>query len=162
MTKRDAETNEVYETIAGQGNLLMYGGASAVWESLIGHGSTLGNDALTYFNDTNAAIGVGTSSSRELPTQTNLAAGNPNERVRAGMDMGYPQHKPGNSEEASSVTFSSTFGRNDANFDWREWGIFNSTRDGAGIMLNRKVPEEGLGSKTSKGTWTLTVTLTLK
>src|SRR5271156_6382617 len=49
------------EVISYRGNLLMYGGVSCIWESLIGNATTTTAQNLTYFNNANAAIGVGDS-----------------------------------------------------------------------------------------------------
>ena len=136
------------EVIHGEGNLLMHGGASAIWECLIGNGSSLAGNELSFFDSNHAAIGVGTSRVPEAPEQNNLQSANPNARARASMDDGYPQHKDGNNADSTSVIFSATFPRNQANFEWNEWGIFNSSTDGQGRMLNRKVPSKSLGTKT--------------
>lgn len=144
------------EVVEREGNLLMYGGASCLWQCLIGNGTTTAGQSLTYFNNANAAIGVGDSSAAAAATQTNLQA--TTNKLRKGMDATYPQHTDGTASGSASITFKSTFGTADANFAWNEWGLFNSATDGTGRMLNRKV--ESLGTKTS-GSWVLTITLTL-
>src|SRR5581483_9840616 len=53
------EAPSPYEVLEQEGNLLMYGGASCLWECLIGNGTTTAGQNLTYFNNANAAIGVG-------------------------------------------------------------------------------------------------------
>jgi hypothetical protein len=141
-----------YEIIDGEGNLLMYGGASCLWESLIGNG---GAGSLTYFNNANANIGVGDSTTAEAATQTDLQAAT--NKQRKGVDATYPQHIDGTVVGAATVTFKATFGTSDANFHWQEWALFNANV--AGRMLNRKVTD--LGTKTSASSWAFTVTLTL-
>lgn len=151
---------EPFEILEREGNLLMYGGASVLWEALIGNGTTTAGQALTFFNNTQAAIGVGNSTTAAVATQTNLqGTASPADRIRKGMDATYPQHSDGVVLAAADIIFRATFGTTEANFTWNEWGIFNSATDGTGRMLNRKV--ENLGTKTSAATWTLTITLTL-
>lgn len=146
--------------IERHGNLLMYGGASCQWETLIGNGTATAGQALTYFSNAQAAIGVGDSSTAAAATQTNLqGAASPANRVRVAMDATYPVHTDGTAVGNASISFRSTFGTGVANFAWAEWGVFNSATDATGRMLNRKA--ESLGTKTSAATWTFTVTLSL-
>jgi hypothetical protein len=143
-----------------EGNMLMYGGASCQWQTLIGNGTTTAGQALTYFNNTNAAIGVGDSTTAAAATQTNLqGAASPTNRIRKGMNATYPQHTDATTSGAASIVFQSTFSTSEANFTWNEWGLFNSATDGTGRMLNRRVVN--LGTKTSAAAWDFTITLTL-
>lgn len=144
-----------YDVIEREGNLLMHGGASAIWQALIGNGTTTAGQPLTYFNAANAHLGVGDSTSAAAATQTDLQAST--NRLRKAMDAGYPQHTDGTGAGNATITFRATFQTGEANFAWNEWGIFNAASGGR--MLNRKV--EALGSKTSAASWVLTVTLTL-
>ncbi len=152
---------EAFEQVEVSGNLLTIGGASVQWQTLLGNGTGTAGQALTWYNNANAAIGVGDSSTAAADTQTNLqGAAAPTNRVRAAMDATYPLHTDTTGTVGSkTATFRSTFGTSLANFAWAEWGIFNSATDGTGRMLNRKV--ESLGTKTSAATWVLTITLTL-
>jgi hypothetical protein len=138
-----------YETIEREGNLLVIGGASALWERLIG-------TSITAFDNTNANLGVGTDSgTAAADTQTDLIGAT---KTRKAMDATYPQHSDSTSVVgAKTITYRSTFGTADANHAWNEWGVFNAAA--AGRMLNRKV--EALGTKTSAATWVLTVSLSL-
>ena len=54
-----------YETISDTGNLLVYGGASALWQRLIGTG-------VTAFDNSNAHLGVGDSSTAAAATAARL------------------------------------------------------------------------------------------
>lgn len=146
-----------YEVIAREGNLLVYGGISCLWQCLIGNGTTTADQTLTYFNNARAAIGVGDSTTAAAATQTNLQAAS--NKLRKAMEATYPSHTDGTTSGAATITFRSAFGSSDANFAWQEWGVFNSTTDGVGRMLNRKV--ESLGTKASGSTWTFTVTISL-
>lgn len=150
-----------YEVVEIDGNLLMYGGASCLWQALIGNGTATAGQALTYFNNAQAAIGVGDSTTAVSDTQTNLqGAASPTNRIRKAMDATYPLHTDGATTAAKSIVYRSTFATTDANFAWNEWGVFNSVTDATGRMLQR-VASAGLGTKTSAATWVLTVTLTL-
>lgn len=151
----DDQTVDPYEVIEGEGNLLMYGGASCLWECLIGNGAGAGGSALSVFSNANAYIGVGDSTTAEAATQTDLqAAAN---KLRKAVDATYPTHTDGVIAGAATVTFKSTFGTTDANFHWEEWGIFNGAAGGR--MLNRKVTD--LGTKTAASSWAFTITITL-
>lgn len=145
---------EPYEVLEGEGNLLMYGGISTIWQCLIGAGTATGDQVNTYFDNTNAHIGVGDSSTAEAATHTDLQAAS--NKFRMPMDSTYPQHTPATTSGAATITFRATASSGQANFSWQEWGVFNS--DTAGRMLNRRVVN--LGTKAS-GSWTLTVTITL-
>ena len=148
---------EPYEVIDREGNLLLYGGASCLWQCLIGNGTTTAGQALTYFNNAQAAIGVGDSSTGAAATQTNLQAAS--NKLRKAMDSTYPQHTDATTSGAASIIFRSTFGSSEANWAWQEWVVANSTTDGTGRCLNRKV--ESNGTKASGASWQFTVTLSL-
>ena len=151
----DDPNGELLEVIEGEGNLLMYGGASCIWEALIGNGTATAGNPLTYFNNANANIGVGDSTTAEAATQTDLQAAT--NKQRKPVDATYPQHTDGTVSGDATITFKATFGTSDANFHWEEWGIFNAASGGR--MLNRKVTD--LGTKTSAASWAFTVTLSL-
>jgi hypothetical protein len=104
---------------------------------------------VTAFNNANAYIGVGDSTTAFAAGQTDLQAAT--NKARKAMDATYP------SGGANVITFRSTFVQADANFAWNEWGVFND--NSGGTMLNRKV--ESLGTKTNTQTWQFTVTLTV-
>lgn len=142
-----------YDVIEREGNLLMYGGASNLWQCLIGNGTGTAGQTLTFFNNGNAYIGVGDSTTAAAATQTDLQAAT--NKDRQPMEATYPQHTDGTTSGSADIVFRSVWGTSEGNFAWQEWGIFNGSTGGR--MLNRKV--ESLGTKTT-GTWTLTVTLT--
>lgn len=106
-------------------------------------------EAVTEFNNANAHLGVGDSTTVFAVTQTDLQA--PTNKFRKAMDATYPQRA------TNVLTFKSTFATGDANFAWQEWGVFNAVS--AGVMFVRKV--ETLGTKTSAQTWQLTATVTI-
>jgi hypothetical protein len=109
--------------------------------------NTIG-ESVTVFNNANARIGVGDGTAAFSASQTDLQGTN---KFRKGMDAGYP------TRSGNVLTFQSTFGASEANFEWQEWGVFNAAS--AGTMLNRFV--QNLGTKTSSQTFRLTVQITL-
>lgn len=129
------------ESIEREGNILVNAGISLLEDLLIGAGGTA-------YNNANAYLGVGDSSTSASASQTDLQAAS--NKTRVGMDATYP------SRSSQTLTFRSTFGAGSANYAWNEWAIFNASS--GGTMLNRKA--ESLGTK-SGGSWVLTVTLTL-
>jgi hypothetical protein len=139
------------------GNLLMYGGASCQWQTLIGNGTATAGQVLTYFSNAQAAIGVGDSATAAVATDNNLIAAT--NKLRVAMDATFPAHTDATTSGAASAAFKSTFSTAQANWAWQEWGTFNSPTAATGRMLQRKV--ESLGTKTSASSWALTVTLTL-
>lgn len=145
-----------HEILTIEGNLLVIGGASVQWQTLIGNGTGTSGQALTYFNNGNSYIGVGDSSTAAADTQTDLQAST--NKLRKAMDATYPLHTDTTGTAGSkSIVYRSTFATTDANWAWQEWGLFNGSSGGR--MLNRKA--ESLGTKTSAATWVLTITLSL-
>ena len=106
-------------------------------------------EAVTAFNNANAYIGVGDSSTAFAGSQTDLQAAT--NKLRKAMDASYP------TRATNVLTFRATFATTDANYAWQEWGIFNASS--AGTMLSRKV--ESLGTKTSAQSWQMTVDITV-
>lgn len=145
------------EVLEIEGNLLMYGGVSVLWQALIGNGTATADQTLTFFSNARAAIGVGDSTTAAAATQTDLQAAT--NKLRKAQDATYPQHTDATTSGAASIIFRSTFATSEANWAWQEWGVFNSATAATGRMLNRKV--ESLGTKTSAASWTLTVTLSI-
>jgi hypothetical protein len=139
------------------GNLLMYGGASCQWQTLIGNGTATAAQSLTFFSNAQAAIGVGDSTTTAAATHTDLQAAT--NKLRVAMDATFPSHTDGVVVGAASIIFKSTFSTAQANWAWQEWAVFNSATAATGRMLQRKV--ESLGTKTSASTWALTITLSL-
>lgn len=141
---REAEFHEKfkpYEVVEGEGNLLLNEGIDLIWDLVTGAGGTA-------FNNANARLGVGDSSTAAAATQTDLQAGA--NKLYKAMEAGFP------TSTAQAVTFKASYGVAEALFTWNEWSVDNGAA--AAINLNRKV--EALGTKLG-GTWTLTVTITL-
>jgi len=103
------------------------------------------------FNNANAHLGVGDSSTAFAKAQTDLQAAS--NKFRRPMEASFPDVP----SAVNIITFRSLFGTGEANFAWEEWGIFNALA--AGTMLSRKV--ESLGTKTAAQSFQLTVTVTV-
>ena len=129
-----------YEILKGEGNCLLNSGIDEMWDLITG---ASGN----YYNNANAQIGVGDSSTAADPSQTDLEAAT--NKTYKGMEAGYP------TSTSQKLTLKSSFGSSEANYAWEEWVAKQGT---SAICLNRKV--DSLGTKAS-GTWTLEVTITL-
>jgi hypothetical protein len=125
-------------------NLLLNEGINALWTLVCGTGETK-------FDNTNAYIGVGDSSTAASASQTGLQAAS-NKSYKA-MDATYPTY--GSSQKA---TWRSTFGASDANFDWNEITVANGNSDSA-KNLNRKV--QAMGTKTVSVSRVVTLEITL-
>lgn len=139
LRKYVGEAEESREIV---GNLLLNEGIQELWDLAIAAGGT------TAYNNANAEIGVGDSSTAATATQTDLQAAS--NKLFKAMVATYPQRTN------QTVDFRSDFTSGEANYVWAEWGIRNgNTRN---KNLNRKV--ESLGTKAT-GTWTLTASLTL-
>lgn len=102
-----------------------------------------------FFDNTNAHMGVGDSSTAFAISQTDLQAST--NKNRQGMNSGYP------SLATNVITFQATWGTGDGNFAWEEWGIFNAAS--GGTMLLREV--ESFGTKSSGDTWQLEIDITV-
>lgn len=137
-------TSTPYEVIDGEGNLLLNGGITELWNLVAGTGSP------TKFDATNSRIGVGDSTTAAAASQTDLQAGS--NKTYKPMNASYP------SVSAQTVSFQADFGTADANYAWQEWVIDNKAVAGT-ACLNRKVAS--LGTKTSSNTWRFGVSITL-
>jgi hypothetical protein len=153
-SEEDFKAGRCAEVIKDKDNLAVQGGWSNLWQCLIGNGTGTGGQNLTFFNNANAHIGVGDSSTAAVASQTDLQAST--NKVRVAMDATYPQHTDGVNAGALSIVFRMTAGSGVANFAWNEWGVFNASSSGR--MLNRKVFTGG--TKASGAVWVFTVTLT--
>jgi hypothetical protein len=150
---------EPYETIKREGNLLLHGGASAMWEFMLGNGTLAAGSSLAFFNGTNSYIAVGTSTAPATASQTNLQAGTAaSARAYGTMETGYPQHTDGNGSANSQISFKSTFESAVAIFPWNEWAVLNGTANTSRV-LNRKV--DYIGTKQAGETWEITINIML-
>jgi len=107
------------------------------------------DDSFTPFDNTNAYLGVGDSTTAFNASQTDLVAGS--NKLRKAMEATYPQRS------TNVLTFRSSFGPSDANYAWEEIGVFNASL--SGTMLCRVVQNHG--TKANTDTWVLTHVVTL-
>lgn len=128
-----------------KGNLLLNEGINELW-TIVGSASSG-----TKFDNSNAYLGVGDSATAEDASQTGLQAAT--NKLYKAMDTSYPTY--GTSQK---ITFRSTYGSSDANYDWREFTAANGNSDSA-KNLNRKVSSQG--TKAVGQTWELTLAITL-
>lgn len=126
------------------GNLLLNEGINEAWNLICAAGGT------TAYNNANAQLGVGDSTTAAAATQTDLQAAT--NKLYKGMEAGFPT-----SGSTQKATWKSSFGSSEANFAWQEFSLRNGAT--ADKNLNRKVQAEG--TKTSGQTWTLTLDITL-
>jgi hypothetical protein len=164
LVPRDALTKRLaipYEDTDWLENLLTIGGASIQWQTLIGNGTATAAQPLTFYNNGNARLAVGDSSTAAADTQTNVQA--VTNKLANAMDATYPLHTDSTGTAGSkSVAFRSTFATTDANFAWNEWALLNGALGGGNTrMLNRAAGAGLLGTKVSSATWVLTATLSL-
>lgn len=117
-------------------------GGAAFLDRLIGTGATA-------FDNTNAYLGVGDSSTSTTSGMTDLQAAT--NKVRVAMDATFP------SRSGQVMTWKSTFGSGVGNFAWQEFALFNASS--GGTMLSRGT--QSLGTKASGTTWVLTYTITI-
>jgi hypothetical protein len=123
------------------GNILVNSGINEMWLLVCG-------GTATAYDNANAYLAVGTSTTAEAATQTTLVA----ESARVGMDVTYPTS--GTSQKA---TWRATFDGATANVSWQEFAVLNVST--GGDMMNRKVSDQG--TKTSGQVWQLTLEITL-
>lgn len=153
FTRSWHEDQRPYETIRVEGNLLVTAGINALM-GLLGTVSP----AVTPFDASNARLGNGNANTAENIAQTQLLGGS---TLLKAMNSPWPVVGSVASPLAT-ITFQATFASGDANWTWLEIGTFNGAAMGGGtVMLNRKVPVGGLGTKASGASWTLTETITI-
>lgn len=101
----------------------------------------MSNDPVTYY------LGVGNASDVFASDQVDLVG----DSIRKPMDTGYPTASDG------VLTLRATFDSSEANFEWKEWGVFDA--ESGGNMLCRKV--SSLGTKEDDQIWILIVQITI-
>jgi len=136
------KNDKPYEVRQDEGNVGLNEGIQELWDLACGLGTP------TPYDSTNAETGVGDSTVAEDPTQTDLQGVN---KTYKGMDTGYPVRS------AQTISFRSTYGGAEANYDWNEFIV----RNGATALkdLIRKVSAQG--TKVSGQTWELTIDITM-
>lgn len=123
---------------------------------LVNEGITLvlqligGTAAPTQWDNTNANIGVGNSSTAEAAGDTDLIGAS---TLFRGMEAGYP------SIAGQTITWRAVFEDGVAEFAWEEFTVVNGADDTAGTMLNRVTSSQG--TKAAGQTWTIDLDVTL-
>ena len=135
------ERGDWYEKVSFEGNMLLNEGIALLQALLTG-------GAGTAYDNTNARLGVGNSSTAEAATQTGLQGAS---KAFQGMEAGYP------SISGQVTTWRAVFDGATANFAWEEFTVVNAADD-TGDCLNRKVSSQG--TKASGQTWTLDLQIT--
>lgn len=137
----DYAAGHCYNISEIDGNLLLNGGIANVLDLACGLATP------TAYDNSNARLGVGESTTAASATQTGLQGSS---TTFKSMESSYPQRS------SQTVTFRSVFGSTDANNAWQEFVVDNGT---AAQALNRKVSDQG--TKASGQTWTLDLAITL-
>ncbi len=120
----------------------------------------LGDASYTLFDNSNAALGVGDDNTAFAVGQTALQGeSNDTNALRKGMNATYPSRNPDADGSNNKTRYQVTFGTTEANWNWVEWGVFNSSTANTDEMLCRVV--EDLGTKTSASQWVFEVDLTV-
>lgn len=133
---------EPYETTIIRGNLLLNEGITELGKLMAVGG------AATAWDNTNANLGVGNSTTAAAATDTGLIGAS---KLYKGMEATFP------SQVAQTITWRAQFTSGEANFAWAEFSLSNTTLD-TGDNLNRLVSAQG--TKTSGQTWTLDLDIT--
>jgi hypothetical protein len=158
--RRDVRPRIVSEFEETFENLFLTAGINTLWTIAEGGASSANTGsaaagANAVFNNTQAMIGVGDSTTAAATAQTDLQAAT--NKTYVGMDATYPIIS------TNSTTFRATFGSSLANFSWQEFVInnrngSNSTTSG-GTTLDRVVSVQG--TKVSGQTWVPSMTLSI-
>lgn len=131
-----------FDVVEIDGNVLLNEGIAEMWNLICNIGSP------TFFDNTNAQLGVGSTATAEAATDTDLLDVS---AVWKGMETSYP------SLSGQTITFRSVFGTAEANFAWNEFSVRNGAT--ADKNMNRKTSSQG--TKASGQTWTLDLEITL-
>lgn len=135
--------DESYDDSVIDGNLMLNEGLAEMLDLLAGLGSP------SAFNNANAYLGVGDSTTAESAAHTGLQAST--NKLYKAMSASYP------SRSGQTVTWRAVFTGAEANFAWQEFTVANGNSDSAD-NLNRKVSNQG--TKTAGQTWTLDLAIT--
>jgi len=104
-------------------------GGAALLDILIGSGTSTADQANTFFSNARAAIGVGDSATAVAAGQTDLQAAT--NKLRVAMNATFP------SRASQVMTWRVTFSTAQANWQWNETALFNTTTAATGSMLCR-------------------------
>ena len=138
----DPKRGKPFEILEVDGNLGLNEGIAEMINLLVGAGTP------TAYNNANARLGVGDSTTAAAATQTDLQAAT--NKLYKAMDAPYP------TVAAQTITFRSTFASAEANYAWEEYTVDNGAT--AAKNINRKV--SSLGTKLSGSSWVLDLQIT--
>lgn len=144
VIKRKVGAKKPYEILETNQDKFLVEGMNLMWELICGAGGNA-------YNNANARIGVGDSSTAEDETQTGLQAAT--NKLWKGMVATYPLHNVD-----KKITFRSVFVNGEAEFAWNEVTIVNASDDTGQNML-RIVSAKG--TKPAGEEWTAEVECTL-
>ena len=144
-SQADYEAGIILEKVYAGENCLLNEGINELFTILCSASSG------TKFDNTNAYIGVGDSTTAASASQTGLQAAT--NKLYKGMEATYPTY--GTDQKA---TWRSVFGGTDANWAWAEFTVINGDDD-THKNLNRLVSAQG--TKTSGQVWQVDVEITL-
>jgi hypothetical protein len=134
-----------YEIVTKEHNCLLHEGIALLMYHIAGVGSSGSK-----WDNANARIGVGDSTTAPVDTQTGLQAAT--NKFWKAMNATYPQQSGDH-----DLVFQSDFVSGEAEFAWNEETIVNASDD-TGKNLCRQ--NTSLGTKPSGQTWRLTGTIT--
>jgi len=141
IEKFDEDGNKIGES-SFEGNSLVDEGINELTTLFCSSGGTL-------FDNTNASLGVGTSS---VATTSGMTALQGATTTFSTMDSGFPTY--GSNQQA---VWQATFGDSTANHSWQEFCVVNGADD-TSTWLNRAISDQS--TKASGQTWQLTLTIT--
>lgn len=144
-------------------NLFLTAGVTALWQQAEGNTSAANTGAAAAnvyaaYNNAQARIGVGDSTTAAAAAQTDLQAAT--NKYYVGMDATYP------TQATNQTVFRATFASANANYAWQEFVVDNcngsnstaTTRSG-GTTLDRVVSSQG--SKAAGQTWQPSLTISI-
>jgi len=143
-SREDLEANRPFEISKFKDNCLLNEGINELFTIICSSGGTKWDNA-------NARLGVGDSSTSESPTQTGLQA--TSNKTWKEMMSGYPTY--GTDQKA---IWRAQFTETEANYTWTEFTLVNAADD-SGKNLNRKVSSQG--TKLPGQIWELSLQITL-
>ena len=117
------------------------------------------------FGTTGAYLRVGSSTAsfnsnqNEMQTTSTGSTGL-NQWIRA-MDAGFPKRNSGESTAVNILAYKATFTTSEANHDWNEIGVKNTTASatGTGALMNRLLST--MGTKQNTQSWAVTLLNTI-
>ena len=149
IIKRKVGAKKPYSDEKTTHNCYLEEGMDEIWNLACGYGSAVAYD------NTNARIGVGDSSTAEDETQTGLQA--VTNKNFQGMKTGYPK-TPGADAMAQKAVFRSVFADGQAEFAWEEFTIDNGNTRNKNMV--RIVASKG--TKSSGEEWEVEITTPLQ